>query len=141
MYRHAKRVCANYNKNKCNLGKFCSDNHPTKRCNYWTRGYCKWENKCNMKHEESSHDDSPNRKQPRQKDKQHDRVTEHKTHREQRINKVKEGFIKSNKVTDNTLKGANRPQLQLENMIQGSLNKIKQPDTQAYQAQQTLPML
>ena len=76
-----------------------------------------------MKHEESSHGDSPNRKQPRQKDKQHDRVTEHKTRIKQRTNKVKEGFINSNEVTANTLNGANRPQLQLENMIQGSLNK------------------
>jgi len=130
-YRHAVRVCKEYNKNKCNLGKFCRDNHPTKKCNYWTRGYYKWETKCNMKHEENSHDDD---------DKQHDRVKEHKIRIEQMTKNEKKGFINSNEVTANTMNGANRPQLQQGNMIQGSLNKIKQPDTQVCKAQQTILM-
>jgi len=31
-YRYPRRVCKNYNLNKCDLGRQCKDNHPGKDC-------------------------------------------------------------------------------------------------------------
>jgi len=101
-----------------------------------------------MKHEEqqkeSSHDNNPQRKQSKQKDKQQDKVTEHKSRIEQMVNTVKEGFTEFNEVLANTLNGTNQLQPQQDNMIQAQnepINQIKQLDTQVHQAQQTPPML
>ena len=38
-FYHARRVCREYNKNRCNRGQYCDDNHPKRTCKFWNRGY------------------------------------------------------------------------------------------------------
>ena len=40
-YRHPNKVCKEYNRNNCYLGKDCDDNHRKKKCVFWTHGKCK----------------------------------------------------------------------------------------------------
>ena len=86
-YQHPKRVCKNYNLNKCDIGRQCKNNHPRRECHQWARGYCNKEGNCNMKHKEQKEEKSPRKEQHKLKESKQ----KQKANIEQLINAVKEG--------------------------------------------------
>ena len=93
-FHHPKRVCKNYNQNKCDLGKKCTDNHPKKICSFWVRGYCNKDENYILKHGEQHRENNHKEEQPKTKEReQHEH---YKTYIEELTNAVREGLKENN---------------------------------------------